>query len=343
MSGLLAIIVGALIIWRLYNIAKVVFTEDFFKGCCILGFYLLAVFFLADHSTIMGKLIMAVGGFLAVIFRKQARIQISSGWIVASFFFMALFILIINFLFGFRGNEIVLVLIGGILLMTISSQFRLPWFVGIQLCLLGLVVANVSDNGGLDGVDTMDMSAAEASAPIGSDYSVGTGSYSGWGTDVAGMGESVGDVGASTYSSDTWSSPAYEPSAETTIQSDSASYASADTAWYQVSAPSMSPQGSFAMDSSGEGIIYDDLNTQVGTISHDEMNNMVMKDNWGNVIGTADGNGFVYDAAGTPIAHVEQSGGVNTVRVLNGDEVILDNNGFMTDKNGCVVGSISQK
>lgn len=112
-----------------------------------------------------------------------------------------------------------------------------------------------------------------------------------------------------------------------------------DTSTYQVSDANMQVQGSVTVDSDGNGVIQDNAGVTHATISHDALNNTVVKDFAGQTVASVDGAGFVHDASGDVTAQITRANGVETVTDLKTGEVTLNNNGFVTDKNG-VVGNI---
>ena len=95
--------------------------------------------------------------------RAPFQLPISSGWIVACSIVMAVFIALYSTLeyhISFnRMTDVVLPVcwLFGVFLMIVSNSARVPWVVLTNICLLGLLVYNVSNDGdrggGYDGVD----------------------------------------------------------------------------------------------------------------------------------------------------------------------------------------------
>lgn len=338
------VIIFALI--RLVYILRIVFTIDFFIGFC-LNVVVLSIIAMDGRLNLVLLVGTVVSAFLFNKFIiKQPTIRISNEWGLTCFVFMIGFILLLNLL---TDVHILAGIIAGAFLMYTVKQFQLPWFVGMQLCALGLIAANMDEISGLDGLDDVDISTAEASnfdmgLPMETTSSTGMGMIDNsmssstigtFGVDTSTVTQSYSVAPESFY---TGSSGDMSGMEETVLPAVGAS----DTNTYQVSDAGMFPQESVVVGSDGNATIYDNTNVQTGTISHDHMGNSVLKDNFGNTVSYADATGFVYDSNGNPIAHVDSNNGVNTVRDLETGETVVDNRGFMTNENG-IVGNITKK
>lgn len=120
-------------------------------------------------------------------------------------------------------------------------------------------------------------------------------------------------------------------------------FGSATHAEYQISDSSGMIQGHIISD--GETVkIYDTENVITGTISQDG-GAFTLKDMQQNTMLTRDSSGFISTSEGTPMAHVEHSGLVDTIRDTETNKLIIRDeiSGIIRDSDGNVLGRINKK
>ena len=118
---------------------------------------------------------------------------------------------------------------------------------------------------------------------------------------------------------------------------------SATHAEYQISDSSGMIQGHIISD--GETAkIYDNENVIAGTISQDG-GAFALKDTQQNTMLIRDSSGFISTPEGMPIAHVEHSGLVDTIRDTETNKIIIRDeiSGIIRDSDGNVLGRINKK
>ena len=176
--GIAGLIIAILIIWRLYRIFKIIFTLDFLVGLMIdLPLLLMISYYCnggggrsSSGTAIFFLILCIVFGFfknklIPRKWRAPFMLPVSTGWVVANSIVMAVFIVLYSTLeyhvsFN-RMTDVVLPVcwLFGLFLMIVSNSARVPWLALTNICLLGLLVYNVSNDGGrgdanYDGADT---------------------------------------------------------------------------------------------------------------------------------------------------------------------------------------------
>jgi len=177
MSAVLVIIVAIIVIWRLYVIGKIVFSIDF-----LFGFLLVLDFLYAYSATMSGGGIsilpllgpIIVGAGIIALYRyvsksRRRRTQLSSGgWTIFSGIIMIIILGIFAYVVGYRYGTveklIAFIVIGAVLLASFKP-FRLPWFVCVNILLLGLLAFRLDQGmNGNDGLTTVDTSSGDMSS-----------------------------------------------------------------------------------------------------------------------------------------------------------------------------------
>lgn len=176
MSIILIILMVLIFLWRLYRILKIVFSVDFLFGTAMVllfsyylgmwsrGYY--EYFLLIPPLGMLGTtpVILAIGLCIlyALTYHKRRRTELNSiGWIIISSIFMCIIIAVVTP----HGGDSIFAFAAGILLMLFYKPFRLPWFVALNLILLGFFLFKIDQ--GLGG-DTGDLTVTsdDTSQPV---------------------------------------------------------------------------------------------------------------------------------------------------------------------------------
>ena len=254
---------------------------------------------------------------------KNRRIEVPGPWAILSGALMLVslyLIVLIQTNFRISGLMINLIVLPGIILMYLFKPFRVPWFILLNVLMLGLVAAKVDQGSfGDDGFATdisdggNDMSVVEASK--GTTFTE---------FDAAHVVDGVnGESYISTHNED------MSFAASMNISNDTASITKDVINNNAVPSDSVTVS---SMDGKDRVIlqdnkIYDGTNMQVGTYGTDVSNgNIAFKDTAGNNLGSIDPNtGFTYDETGKQAGSVQNLGAVTTYTDADGHQAYKSN------------------
>lgn len=142
---------------------------------CYAGFSFIFKILDGGHGNTITLTVLLVTAIGAIYYIKknnvlsQRRINITGGWAIAAGVFMSLVIILMAIIFN-QGIGIPLFIVG-IVLMQKHKPFRVPWVVGINVLLLGLLIWRADHRlGGADGL-AVNTGSFDSGSDVGSGFS----------------------------------------------------------------------------------------------------------------------------------------------------------------------------
>ena len=320
--------------------------ESFFRiiGVLIFGFSGDLIFTMIFFGAVPCAVLVWLTYFVKKIdILKNRRIEVQGPWATVSGVLM--FIMLGGIAFYMTDGRIggivlILSVLPGIILMHYFKPFRVPWFILLNVLMLGLVVAKIDQGiAGNDGVATNISDSGNDMSVLGAFTGATVTSFDDVSTTDGVNGESF----ISTHNDDI----SFEAPINTTNDTSAITIEMNNnnvTPSESLTVSSMDGKDSITLQ---DNKIFDKTNMQVGTYGMDVSNdNIAFKDNAGNNLGSIDpSTGFTYDENGRHSGSVQDLGAVTTYTDADGHQaykINLDGAAVVDSKTGEPIATVKK-